>query len=64
MLFFRKPNKPLSPELNLKIDGKKIAPSDTVRYLGIYLDEFLSFNSHTKELSSKLRRSNGLLAKI
>ena len=64
MLFFRNPNRPINTELNLKIDGKKIVPAHNVKYLGVYLDEFLSFKSHASELSSKLRRSNGMLAKI
>ena len=64
MLFFRSPNRPFIPELNLKIDGKPIIPSQSVKYLGVYLDEFLSFKPHINELSSKLRRCNGILAKI
>ena len=32
-------------------------------YLGIYIDESLSGNEHCEELSKKLCRSNGILAK-
>ena len=64
MLFFRNQTKPFSNELCLRIDGKRIFPSHVVKYLGVYLDEFLSFKFHTNELSAKLRKSNGMLAKL
>ena len=63
-LFFRSPTKAKIDFPKLKIDGKVLYPSQTVKYLGIYIDEFLSFNQHANYLVNKLRRNNGMLSKI
>ena len=63
-LFFRSPQKVVTDFPNLKIDGKLLLPSHSVKYLGIYIDEYLSFNQHSINLVNKLRRSNGMLSKI
>ena len=34
-----------------------------IKYLGVYLDETLSGNSHCEELIKILNRANGMLAK-
>ena len=39
-------------------------PSDSVKYIGIYLDEHLNGSAHINTLLPKLRRTNGMLAKI
>ena len=51
------------PTLNIKLHGKTLIPSKFVKYLGIYLDEFLSGNKQCSELTKKLNRANGMLAK-
>ena len=38
-------------------------PTQVVKYLGVYLDEFLSGEAHSQELVKKLNRANGMLAK-
>ena len=48
----------------LKIAGKKIFPSSSVKYLGVYLDEHLTFSTHIANLSLKLQRANGVLSKL
>ncbi len=42
----------------------KLYPSKSVKYLGIYLDEHLNGSAHIDYLIPKLRRANGMLAKI
>ena len=75
VLIFRHQNKPImyrkKPKdklsmwnITIKIDSKKIEPSSHVKYLGILIDSFLNWNFHTDELSTKLSRSVGMLAKI
>ena len=64
LLFFRSPTKANIEFPKLKIDGKILHPSQTVKYLGVYIDEYLSFNQHANYLVSKLRRNNGMLSKI
>ena len=50
--------------LSIKIDGHKISIVDNVKYLGMYLDEFLSWEYHINQLSIKLSRANGILSKL
>ena len=51
-------------EVKIKIDGKKLFPSNNVKYLGILIDPHLTWNFHIDDLSRKLSRAIGMLAKI
>ena len=55
-------NKPF--EIKIKIDGKKIEPSTHVKYLGILIDSHLNWNFQIDEISTKLSRAVGMLAKV
>ena len=48
----------------IRIDGKKITPSKFVKYLGIYLDHFLSWQKQEQDMRSRLSRAAGMLCKI
>ena len=61
LVFFHK-NGP-TPLVKIKLHGKTITPSKVVKYLGVYIDEFLSGEYHCQELVKKLNRANGMLAK-
>ena len=61
LIFFRKSG-PV-PLIKIKLHGKSLIPSNSVKYLGVYLDEFLSGEAHCQELVKKLNRGNGMLAK-
>jgi exonuclease III len=63
LIFFKKPNTEI-PSNIIKINGLKLYPSQSVKYLGIYLDEHLNGSAHIDILVPKLRRANGMLAKI
>ena len=63
-LIFRSPRKDLDDIPRLKLAGKIITPSTCVKYLGVYLDEHLSWKPHTSAISTKLRRANGALSKL
>ena len=62
LIFFRK-HDPL-PNIRIKLQGKLFVPTKVVKYLGIYLDEKLNGIIHSEELSKKLNRGNGMLAKV
>ena len=64
VLIFRHQNKPINYHLNIKIDGKKIQPSTHVKYLDIIIDCHLNWHYHLNELSTRLSRAVGMLAKI
>jgi hypothetical protein len=63
LIIFKKVHNP-PPLLKIKLNGKKNFPSQSVKYLGVYLDSSLSGKTHCDNLLTKLRRANGLLAKI
>ena len=62
-IIFRKPSEKIPENIKVKINGQKLYPSSHIKYLGVYLDEFLDGSSHCLELQLKLRRSIGMLAK-
>ena len=45
------------------MNGKLLYPSEHIKYLGIYLDATLNGTFHCDELTKKLNRANGILAK-
>ena len=51
-------------EISIKFNNKKLTPVDYVKYLGVYLDKFLSWNFHILQLSKKLSRANGIISKL
>ena len=64
LIIFRDPRKKMKMDLKIKIDGKKLVPCSSVKYLGVYLDCHLNWNTHRTELSTKLSRGIGMLSKI
>ena len=62
VIFFHKPGE-RAPDLKIKMNGHRIYPSKSIKYLGIYLDETLNGSFHSKTLSIKLKRANGMLCK-
>ena len=64
LMIFRHPNKQLNYDLKVKINGKKLLPSKSVKYLGIILDPHLNWSFHVDSISPKLSRAAGMLSKI
>ena len=64
-VIFRRKKKQLDCDhLNLKFCGKKLTPSNYLRYLGINLDEYLNWSTHINHLSQKLVKVNAVLCKL
>ena len=63
ILFHSKKNVPHS-DISIKLNGKKLAPVDSVKYLGMYIDKHLCWDTHIFHLSKKLSRANGILSKL
>ena len=61
MIYFRGRRTQL-PTLKVKLNGIKLNPEDEVKYVGLILDEYLTFKSHIKLLNAKLKRANNLIA--
>ena len=51
-------------DLNLFLNGHRLSPSLSLKYLGVLLDEHLNWGQHISNLCLKLRRANGVLSKI
>ena len=47
IVLFRSPQKTLTRKMNFRISGQKIEPKSSPKYLGIILDEFLNWKTHT-----------------
>ena len=60
VIIFTRKKKQLDFDLNLKICGEKIQESSYVKYLGIYLDEYLDWSLHMNHLSHKLIKANAM----
>ena len=63
-IIFWPKGKDITKKLNFRISGQQIYNSKQVKYLGLMLDESLTWLSHISMLKAKLRRANGLLAKL
>ena len=63
-VIFRRKKKQLDCDLNLKLCGKKLKPSNYVRYLGIYLEKYLNWSPHINHLSQKVVKANAMLCKL
>ena len=63
LIFFHKPRTKLPEKVKIKLNGTILKHTHAIKYLGVYLDETLSGNCHCVELSKKLSRANGILAK-
>ena len=63
-IIFRKPKKLVDFEIKIKLNGKRPYPSTHIKYLGVILDEHLSWKPHINELTKKLNRSNSMFSKI
>ena len=63
LLFHSKYNKK-QYGINIKMQGVRLEPSRSVKYLGVYLDDNLSWDIHIRELSNKLSRANGIMSKL
>ena len=49
--------------ISIKFNGIKFIPVEYVKYLGMYIDKYLSWNFHILQLSEKLSRANVILSK-
>ena len=62
-IIFRPKIEIITKQLNFRISGQKVNTVNKAKYLGIYLDEHLTWNFQLNQIKTKLSRSCGLLAK-
>ena len=64
LVLFRSAKKQLDFGLELKLNGKRLYPTNSVKYLGVKIDEHLTWKPHTDGMSTKLNKANGMLSNI
>ena len=62
MIYFKHPKK--IPELNLTINNRGIEQVDTFNFLGITLDEHITWKQHSDKITIKISRVIGLLRRL
>ena len=64
IVIFKSKQKNLEGDLKIKLCGKRLYPTESVKYLGVKIDTNLTWQHHVNDLSIKLNRANTLLFKI
>ena len=64
MVVFKSKRKKLEGDLKIKLCGKRLNLTESVKYLGVTIDTNLTWQHHVNDLSIKLNRANALLFKI
>ena len=64
MGIFKSKQKKFEDGLKIQLCGKRICPTEGVKYLGVKIDTNLSWQYHVSDLSIKLNRADALLFKI
>ena len=64
MVIFKSKQKKLEGNLKIKLCGKRLYPTESVKWLGVKIDTNLTWQHHANDLSIKMSRVNALLFKI
>ena len=64
MVIFNSKQQKLEGDLKIRLCGKILYPTESVKYLGVKIDTNLTWQHHVNDLSIKVNRANALLFKI
>ena len=64
LVIFKHQRKKLVTEIKIKLNRKQLYPSQSVRYIGIKIDQNLNWKDYINDIVVKLNRANSLLSKI
>ena len=64
IVIFKHQMKKRDTEIEIKLNRKRLYRSQSVRYLGIKIDQNLSWKDHINDIAVKSNRANALLFKI
>ena len=64
MVIFKSKQKKLEGGLKIKLCGKRLYPTESVKNLGVKIDSNLRWQYHVNDMSIKLSRENALLFKM
>ena len=62
-VIFHSPQRPLYENITIKFGKQHVTKANHVKFLGLLLDENLSWKHHLSELSKKLARTCGIFFK-
>ena len=63
-IIFKPPRIQLRERITLKLNGTTLYESQKIKYLGLIMDDKLTWSSHIHELSKKINKSIGILYKL
>ena len=64
LIVFKPRMKKIDFDLKLKLNGKRLYPTKSVKYLGIKIDESLTWKKHINNIAIKLNPANAMLYKV
>ena len=64
MIIFKSKQKKLEGDLKIKLCGKRLYPTESVKYVGVKIDANLTWKHNINDLSIELNRANAFLFKI
>ena len=64
VVLFKLSRKPTDAPLKLKLNGKRLYPTNSVKYLGIYIDDNLNWKQQISDIVIKLNKANSILSKL
>ena len=63
LVIFKHQRKKLDSEVKIKLNRKRLYPTDSVKYLGIRTDKNLNWKHYVSDIAIKLNRANALFSK-
>ena len=64
LIIFKPKRKPLDFNMKIKLNGKRLCPTDSVKYLGVKIVNKLNWKSHVNVTPTKSNRANAMLYKV
>ena len=64
LVILKHQRKKIDSEIKVKLNRKRVYPTDSVKHLGIRIDEILNWKHHVNDTAVKLNRANALLFEI
>ena len=64
MVIFKSKQKKAKGDLKVKLCGKRLYPTESVKYLRVKIDTNLNWKYHVNDLFIKLNRANALIFKM
>ena len=64
LVLFTSFKKQLDCDLKIKLNGKRLCETDSVKYLGIQIDKRLTWKQQINHVARKLNKANAMLSKL